>query len=512
MSRSTGVVVALATTAAVLTVSAGDAAPPATRAPIAAVELPRDIEGGVELTLADGDLLRLWVSPDAHTIWSRRRDTAAGAWGPRLEVLRAKKVQCDDVDARTASGAVAVLADCAVGGEGDESTPTPRARALWSPDAVTWSSYELEGEAEEPGISPDGVNAVWPTQGGYVTRTAAGFVPHVLTTADRGEDATATITDAALVSYLYVPTSAGGCRLVALTRAGDAVPALQEVALPGDCLDTRVANVDADTVWVGDAHDPARRAMVSRADAASPWSLTRVAPADAPGLDEVDGRLSTEFFSAPGVPLVAIGSQRGRQVRAQLYDAIIQTWGPAATVYESGPRCWFGGNPTDPPPAVLAVVVECGDRNVVLTTRDGLAWRALPMGERPLGSSPDGRYVAVPGPTSTHVISPELGVVTLPGGVTGRCDVAVPDGPQAAVQLIARPGSRRWPTLLRRVTSAGTHRLDRYPARTTGRCAAAERDYSLAVAFSMRSTRIDLGQKVRIVRRAGGWTARVIRY
>jgi hypothetical protein len=513
MSRYTGVVVALATAAAVMTVATVDATPPATSAATASAELPRDIETGVELTLADGDLLRVWASVDGHTIWSRRRSAAASAWGPRLLVLQTKNVQCYDVDARTANGAVAVLAHCDIGGTGDESSPTPRARALWSADGVTWSSYALEGETgEEPGISPDGINAVWPTDGGYVTRTAAGFAPHVLATPGQGEGATATITDAALVSYLYGVTSEGACSLVVLTRTGDADPARQDVPLRADCWDTRISNVDVDTACVGDVHDPAERMVVSRPDAASPWSVTQIAPVDAPGLEDTRGELSTDFFTAPGLPLLAIGSRVGRQVRAQRYDPVAQAWGPVTTVHRSRTPCKWGNNFIETPLAVLAAVLRCGDSNVVLTTRDGLAWRSLRMGERPLGSSPDGRYVAVPGPTSTHVISPELGVVSLPGGLTGRCDVVVPDGPRAAVQLLAEAGSRRWPTLLRRVSASGTSRLGRYAARTPGRCWEAEPGYYLPLHFDMRSTRIDLGQSVRIVRRDSGWTVRIERF
>lgn len=495
-----------------MTGSTVDAAERATSAPAATAERPRDIEAGVELTLADGDLLRVWASADGRTIWSRRRDAAAGAWGPRLTVLQAKKATCHDVDARTANGAVAVLAHCGIGGEGDESSPSPRARALWSADAVTWSSYTLAGEADdEPGISPDGVNAVWPTEGGYVTRTAAGFTPHVLTTPGPGEDATATITDTALVSHLFVPTAAaaGTCSLVVLTRAGDDTPTRQDVPLPGDCSDTRIANVDADTAWLGDVSDPAHRTVLSRPDAASPWSVSQVAPADAPGLEDVRGRLATEFFAAPGVPLVALGSRTGRQVRAQRYDPVAQAWGPATTAYTSRRPCQWTDAPIEIPLAVLAPVLECGDSNVVLTTRDGQAWQALRMGERPIGSSPDGRYLAVPGPTSTHVISAELGVVSLPGGITGQCDVVVPDGPRAAVQLLAQAGSRRWPTLLRRVSAGGTSRLGRYAAPTRGRCSEAEQGYVLPLHFDMRSTRIDSGQSVRIVRRGDGWTVRI---
>lgn len=73
MSRITGVIVALATTAAVLTGSTGGAAepPPVPGAPPGPADLPREIEGGVEVTLADGDLLRVWTSEDHRTVRAR---------------------------------------------------------------------------------------------------------------------------------------------------------------------------------------------------------------------------------------------------------------------------------------------------------------------------------------------------------------------------------------------------------------------------------------------------------
>ena len=162
MSRITGVIVALATTAAVLTGSTSGAAPPPPPAPASApgapgfADLPREIEGGVELTLADGDLLRLWAAADYRTVWSRRRDAATGAWGSRLEVLHRKNLFCGDVDARTSGGAVAAMVQCDLYGYAEDQAPVG-SQALWSPDAVTWSSYQLEGEAyDEPGISPSG--------------------------------------------------------------------------------------------------------------------------------------------------------------------------------------------------------------------------------------------------------------------------------------------------------------------------------------------------------------------
>ena len=115
MSRITGVVVALATTAAVLTGSTSGAAPlPAGADPT--TDLPRRIAGGVELTMADGDRLRLWATANHRAVVSRRWDAATGAWGPRLDVVRNNRLRCGQVDARTANGAVAAIALCDRGG------------------------------------------------------------------------------------------------------------------------------------------------------------------------------------------------------------------------------------------------------------------------------------------------------------------------------------------------------------------------------------------------------------
>ena len=58
MSRITGLFVALATTAAIMTTSAS-ATTAAGVEPPGVAELPREIPGGVELTLADGDTFRV---------------------------------------------------------------------------------------------------------------------------------------------------------------------------------------------------------------------------------------------------------------------------------------------------------------------------------------------------------------------------------------------------------------------------------------------------------------------
>ena len=504
MSRITGVIVALATTAAVLTGSTSGAAPP----PAAAAELPRELEGGVEVTLADGDLLRVTTAENYRTVWSERRDAATGTWGPRTVVLRRKNLFCGDVDARTANGAVALIAKCDRYSYSADQAPVA-SHALWSADTVTWSSYELEGEAyEEPGISDDGSNAIWPEHDGYVVRTEAGFTRHRLDTRGMEYTSTATITDQEQVTYLFGAQTGRRCALVVLTRNGAADPVRQEVSGTGACGDIALANVDQDTVWLGDLTDPAFRTVVARADPSSPWAVTQVAPAGAPGLQRA-GRLGVGFFTATAMPLISLGAPDRRRFRAQRYDPVSQTWGPTVLAYDAGARrCRWGDNWIAEPLAVIAVDLKCGARHVVLTTTDGVAWQALPMGRHVRGISPDGRYVAVPGRSRTSVISAERGVVTLPLPVTGRCDVVVPDGPDGAVLLTSRGRHHGWPTVLQHSSPDGWSTLSRTDLPTFATPCTTARSSAYELPY-----RVDLfgrltGYTVRILERDGEWTAR----
>jgi hypothetical protein len=350
---------------------------------------------------------------------------------------------------------------------------------------------------------------VWPEHGGYVTSGPEGFTRHALDTPGQEYTATTTITDTGQESYLY-GSSRRGCRLVALTRTGDAAPARQVVAFDTACSDSSFANVDSDTTLFGDFSDPAQITVVSRADAASPWAVTAIAPASAPGLDRAGGRrLPTDFVDARGFPLLALGAGRGQPIRAQVYDPASQTWGPPTVAYDPGGRtCRWGDNWIAEPLAVMAVTVRCGSRSVVLTTSDTVTWQALRMGRHVRGISPDGTYVAVPGPSSTSVISPEHGVVTLPLGVEGACDVVVPDGPDGAVLLTAAGRHRGWPTVLQHSSPTGWERLSRTNLPTFApRCVAARSAaYDLPYRFDIYS-RWE-GYTVQVVQRGSDWTTR----
>lgn len=519
MSRTTGVVVALATTAAVLTGSTVGASPPAAAPdlPPGVADLPREVEGGVELLLDDGDRLRVFVDDGFRAVWSKRYDAATRTWAGRAVVLREKGLACGDVDARTSNGAVAVMAMCNEGGYPEDSPPTD-SRALWSADTVSWSSYALQGEAyDEPGISPGGSRAVWPEFRGYVTWGPEGFVRHRFEAPGEEYTTTATISDDAQVSYLYgASVSRRRCALVVLTRTGDATPVRQQVPLEDACQDVDLANVDADTVLLGEFQLPASVTVVSRVDAASPWAVAEIAPDSAPGLREGTRRLYRQIVTAPGLPLLALASGPGGSIRSQAYDRATRTWGTPTVVLDPGGRCAWGDNWTAEPLGVVAVNVRCGLRHRVLTTRDGAAWQVLGAGPQPTGVSPDGRYVAVPGRSRTWVVSAESGVTTLPGGVRGRCDVVVPDGPDGAVRLTAAGRNRGWPTILQHSSPddpGGWTRLSRTRLPTPGRgcLRASAENYERPYGFSVLG-RADQGYALRIVERGGRWRAWHRRY
>lgn len=516
MSRITGVVVALATTVAVLSTASSGAAPPApVDGPVqaaveAAAELPREITGGVELTMADGDRLRLWATERHRAVVSRRWDAATGTWGPRRDVVRNDRVRCGAVDARTADGAVAAIALCDEGGYYEDTAPVA-SRALWSPDGVTWSSHRLDGEAyEEPGISPDGQNAVWPQHQRFTTRTSAGWSEQAVRARGQEYTVTATITDAAQVSFLYGGQVDRRCPLTALTVTGDAAPVRQEVALGDACSsEADLVNVDADTALFGYLADPGQVTVLSRSDTTSPWAVTRIAPLTAPGLQQVDGRLHPRFVTAPGLPLLALGSVDGRAVLAQAYDPVAQRWHPPSTVFTSPRRCRWADDSTADPLGVVTAGLVCGRRNeVVLTTQDGTTWQSVRGRWSARGLSPDGASVAIASRTRTAVISRDRGVVTLAGGAPGRCDVVVPDGPDGAVLLTAAGRNRDWPTVLQHSDAGGWTRLGRTSLPTPPvRCRSARASTWEAPA------RFDIygggrGYTVRVVERDGTWTVR----
>lgn len=404
----------------------------------------------VVLDLPDGDRMALG-SPDLRRVMLQRYDGATATWSAPELLFRKRGRECGGLDARTSAGAVAVILECQRGTYYEDQAPTASV-ALYSADTRTWRRQQLTGEAyEEPGIAPGGGAAVWPIgQGRYVTWTAAdGFTEHQLRA--RGEEytLTAVVTDTAAVSYVYgAPLRrADGCGLRVLTRTGDGPVARQEVPLDDlGCSDTGLANTDADTLVAGDIDSVAFRTIISRPAPTAPFAVSAIAPSAAPGLVGYAGadQRGNAFFTAPGLPLLSLGSPDRRRYLVQAYDPVAQRWGPRSDVYASPRKCIWGDTDLAEALDVIVADLDCGAHQA-LTTTDGVTWRVFRLGGLPLGISADRAFVAVPGPTSTTILSRARGAVRLPLPVTGRCSVVVPNGPDSGALLTERGQHRGWP-------------------------------------------------------------------
>lgn len=447
------------------TASAPGASPPAAATGASASTLPAEVRGGVVVDLPEGDRFKVWHSRNLRTVWGQRYDAASASWGERSVVLRERDLHCGDVDARSAGGAVAVIAECDRGGWSEDQAPVA-SRALYSPDTLTWAARRLEGEAyDEPGISPDGSAAVWPQDAGYLTwTTGAGFAAHRLEMPGQEYTLTGTIGDDGRVSVLYGATDARGrrCTLAALSRTGDGPVTRQDLPVPDACGDVDLRNLDALTVELGDPSSPGTTTTLTRPDTSSPWAVTGIAPVDAPGLVVHDGRGSvpTMILHAPGLPLVAIGSADGDGFDTQVYDAAAPRWEPVQHIYP-GRTCRWGDEFVGAPLGVLAPRIRCGGRAHVLVSTDARRWRTVRLGGHPLGVSADRRWVAATNARRTLVFSQERGAVELPVGATRRCDVVVPAAADAVLRLTT---ARRdgWPTALQ-VSDGGRWRRTSTP-------------------------------------------------
>ena len=154
--------------------------------------------------------------------------------------------------------------------------------------------------------------------------------------------------------------------------------------------------------------------------------------------------------------------------------------------------------------------IACGGRSVVLRQPATGCVAGAAGGSSPYGTALTDATSPSPGRSRTFVVSPSCGVVTLPGGVTGRCDVVVPDGPDGAVLLTAAGRNRGWPTVLEHSTATGwrgsrarmptiRHRVPPGPDRQT--------------TTSPRASVVTGGRRgyaVRIVERDGAWVVRRI--
>lgn len=509
MPRLVGGGVAVALLATTLT-GAGAVVAPAP-APSAA-DLPRETARGVVVDLADGDRFEVSVSRNLREVRGRRYDAATGTWGERTVVLRRRNLFCGDVDARAAGTSVAVIAECDRFGYAEDQAPT-HSQALWSDDLVTWRVHRLEGEAyEEPGISPDGRSAVWPQHQGYLTLTpAGGFVARTISLPGQEYTATATIGDDGRVSVLYGASDRTGssCRLAVATRLGDEPPVRQELDVVNACGDVALVNVDALTVLFGDPTSPAYVTTITRRDQASPWAVTSIAPAEAPGLVERGGRAGTTYVHSPGLPLVALSSADRSAIDVQEYDALAQRWGPLRPLTTVPGPCRWEDAFSSAPFGVLVAQAVCDGRTTVLVSTDGSSWSTVPLARHPLGVSADRRRVSASTRRSTSVFSRELGRVVLPVGATRRCDAVLPSGPDSAVRLTTSRETG-WPTVLQESTATGWRRTDTAVPRARARnesCRRVRVDlYDTVPSYSfygrLRSTTVS------VVPRGDGWKVR----
>jgi hypothetical protein len=372
-------------------------------------------------------------------------------------ILQRRGLYCGDVLGRTANGAVALLALCDRGSWSEDQAPAS-SRALWSPDAVTWTAQALEGEAyEEPGISPDGTAAVWPQHQRYLTRTSAeGFVARDIAMPGQEYTVTGAIGDDGRVSLLYGAATgrAKPCVVRVVSRTGDGPATREEVAAPDACGDVDLVNVDALTVRLGTSSSPESISTLTRVDTTSPWAVTGIAPQDAPSLVRHHGRgsMPTLFLHSPGLPMVAMGSADGSGLDTQVYDAASQRWEPVREIYP-GRTCEWGDEFVTEPLGVLAPRVRCGRREHVLVSTDARTWQTARMWGHPLGVSADRQWVSVTNARRTIVFSRDLGAVRLPVGATRRCDVVLPSGPDEAVRLTT-PRRDGWPRVLQESTGS----------------------------------------------------------
>ena len=298
-----------------------------------------------------------------------------------------------------------------------------------------------------------------------------------------------------------------------LTRTGDAAPTRQEVRVADACSDVGFANVDSNTVWLGDLGAAAHRAVVSRADAASRVGGHARSHRPRPRAWSQAADSNTDFFTAPGLPLLALGSADRHQVRAQRYDPVTQTWDAAALAYDAGARrCSWGDNWLAEDLAVIAVDVRCGGRHVVLTTTrrvlvagaaDGPA-RPRHLARRALRGRPR------PEPYARHLTRARRRDAGAPGDRPVRR--VVPDGPDGAVLLTSAGRHRGWPTVLQHSSPEGWTRLSRTHLPTLPRPCGRVRSqsYDLPQSFDIYSGW--KGYTVRIVERDGEWTVRRSQY
>ncbi len=480
----------------------------------------REIEGGVVISLDSGDRLRIKTSTDYRRT-TIQRAVAGGSWGAESRLVRKKKLFCGDVKAATSGPGVSLTVMCDRYGYADDQAPVNSQAMVSTDDGRTWASKTIPGEGyEEPAISPAGVAASWPMgQGGFMAwQPDTGYRLDRVKASNQEYTETTTVTDAGVVTYVYATgVDRRTCGLVFTAVAPGGQSARQVLPLLDDsgCGDVGLESPDANTVVLdGDDTTPALRWVATRPDVDAPWVLSTIAPASAPGLEYVErGSMYTQYLSSPDypddAPLVAVSARDGRHVVAQAYDDVAQRWAPPAPVYTSPTRCTWQRDGNLSEPAYLAML-RCGRQRVALSSLDGVTWEARPGVRAPVGVSQDGAYAALATSGQVTLLSRELGRVTLPYGVSGRCNLVMPGGPDSAALLTTKSGRRGWPARIRTSGASGwsAGRAARLP--TPGEtCRRITWESYEGDLYFARGTRYD-GYPFTLRRTDTGWRAQVV--
>ena len=386
--------------------------------------------------------------PDPRTVSIQHLDAATGQWDAPSTLVRTRgRVTCGEIDGRASAGGFALLVECDAPYY-DDQAPV-ESIALASRDGRSWSRTTLPGEAyRAPAVSPGGGFAAWPIggQGEYVEWSAAtGFAAPAGTTyrSDSGA-ATVVVDDAGTVSVLGPEPGGGGCVVGVHTRDLSGARTRTVVAgLDPGCTEASLENVDALTVTGG--QDRATRYTIARSAVGAPWQLTRVAPADAPGLVTVRHPrrgIANHYLETtdPAQPLVTVSSADRHRIYAQRYDEATQTWTPQVLVHTSAKACRLGFDVSEAGRSLYVDELLCRGRSTVLVSADAVSWTVGKVGRRPWSAT--STAVALPGAHATQVVSSQ-GVTQFPVAIDGPCDVAVPGRPGELVRL---HGGHGWPT------------------------------------------------------------------
>lgn len=437
--------------------------------------------------------------PTPRVVKVQHRLEGATTWSAPRTLFRREGVTCGDIGGHASPGGVALILEC----DSDyyEEDPPTKSQAVITNDLTTFAVRQLPGEAyTDPGISPGGEHAVWLAgYGGNFVTWGSGF--SALRSSSFDDDSggeVAVVADDGTVTIAGNTSVGRSCGVGLLAVAPDGTESEQRVPLapgtPGTCSEFSADAVSSTRVAAADPR-PANRWVVGRDDESSPWRVVATAPVAAPGLADWPPNprrgVAAEFSSVPGQPLLALGSPDRRRIQVQAYDAVAQRWSPARTVHDHGfPACTAGYEPLVRSSAVHALVLHCwakrragGDypprgrglqtlprdqRRVVLSA-DGVSWRTVAVGARPVTPSLDRAQVAAPGNRATTIVS-ATGVERVPATTRGRCDAVLPTGPGGLLRLAAIRGSRGFPARLQRWTGTRWRSVAPVPVPATGTC------------------------------------------